>query len=137
MKDIDPAPRSDPSSENDSRTFSTHCVQTFFDQLPNQLEHPWTLETMAKKCGLARNQFAIICRQLTEQSPIEYLNNCRIAKATHLLETEKDMNLSQIAKACGYRSNQYFSTIFKHVKSINPSAHRRFSFMPIHPLNKK
>ena len=134
MKDSTPAR---PSYEEGIRTFSSHCVKTFFDQLPTQLDQPWTLDTMARQCGLARNQFAIICRKLTNQSPIEYLNTCRITNAIHLLETEKEMNLSQIAKVCGFRSNQYFSTLFKKMKGFSPSDYRRISFLPRHPLNQK
>jgi AraC family L-rhamnose operon regulatory protein RhaS len=137
MKDHVPTVPSSPLNGIKVKTFSAHCVQTFFNQLSAQLEQPWTLEKMAHKCGLARNQFAIICRQLTDQSPIEYLNSCRIAQAEHLLETRRDMNLSQIANACGFRSSQYFSTIFKQAKGLNPSAYRRLSFMPVHPLNQK
>ncbi len=137
MNDFDPTLPSQFLPEKKSRTFSAHCVQTFFTQLPAQLEQPWTLESMARKCGLARNQFALICRQLTDQSPIEYLNNCRIAKASHLLETEKNIKLSEIAKSCGFRSSQYFSTVFKQTKGLKPSDYRRLSFMPVHPLNQK
>ncbi len=137
MKDHVPTLTSSPLDETKIRTFSAHCVQTFFNQLQTQLEQPWTLATMAHKCGLARNQFAIICRQLTDQSPIEYLNSCRIAKAEHLLETKREMKLSQIANACGFRSSQYFSTIFKQAKGLKPSDYRRLSFMPVHPLNQK
>lgn len=54
----------------------------------------------------------------------EYLSHCRIEKAKALLANKHDMNVLDIAMACGFESSQYFATVFKKKTGITPSEYR-------------
>ena len=53
-------PALDPSLTSSERT-----VELFLARLEDELERPWTLDTMAAECGLGRTRFAHYCERLT------------------------------------------------------------------------
>ncbi len=112
------------SSLDRSLSTSRHCVEVFLDQLPEQLDQPWTLERMAEECGLRRSQFAAYCRELTNASPHAYLRRSRLALARRLLRERPDLNVTEVAYACGFSSSQYFATVFRADAGVPPSLYR-------------
>lgn len=108
-------PRLDESLSSAERT-----VRLFLDDLPRRIEEPWTLETMAKQCGLGRSHFSHHCRQLTNCTPIEFLTRTRIEVASQLLRNEPARPITDIAFACGFQSSQYFATTFARQKGLSP-----------------
>ena len=61
------------------------------------------------------------------QSPIEYLQACRIEHAKEMLLYGSD-SLSAIAEKCGYSSLFYFSKIFKKTVGVSPTEFRNREF---------
>ena len=92
---------------------SERAVQLFLEELPRRVDEPWTLESLAEQCGLGRSAFAAFCRQITNMSPVDYLTRCRVDASARMLETRPEMNITDIAFACGFHSSQYFSTVFR------------------------
>lgn len=99
-------------------------VEMFLAGLNNHVDYPWTLENMAKHCNLGRSRFAHYCKRITNMTAAEYLNYCRIEKAKKLLIKNQEMNILDVAIACGYDSSQYFATVFKKKIGITPSHYR-------------
>lgn len=62
-------------------------------------------------------------RRFLGMSPMEYLLNYRIGKATDLLENS-DTPMSEIADKTGFASPSYFSECFKEKYALSPSAYR-------------
>ena len=63
-------------------------VELFLDDLRhnlNSLEKSWTLEAMAHACGMGTTALSLLCRRLTNDSPIRYLNLARLEAAGRLL----------------------------------------------------
>jgi AraC family L-rhamnose operon regulatory protein RhaS len=54
----------------------------------------------------------------------EYLTYCRVEKAKILLRNKLDMNILEIALACGFESSQYFATVFRKKTGQTPSQFR-------------
>jgi AraC-like DNA-binding protein len=52
-----------------------------------------------------------------------YINRCRIEQARRLLDGT-NLNVSEIARACGYASAGYFSRRFRRETGVTPSGHR-------------
>ncbi len=94
-------------------------VAMLLERLKNQLDEPWTLETMAVQAGLKRTRFAHHCRKLTNLAPMAYLQQLRIAKAKHLL-TESKSHITAIAMDCGFASSAYFSNVFRSLTGCSP-----------------
>lgn len=99
-------------------------VEMFLQGLADHVDYPWTLEQMAQHCNLGRSQFAAYCRRITNMTASEYLADCRIKKAKSLLLKRLDMNMLDIALACGFESSQYFATVFRKKVGISPTAFR-------------
>ena len=105
----------------------TRPVELFFEELsarPAQLAEPWTLLLMAKRCGMGTTAFVKYCRMLTNTSPLDFLNRCRLDRAARLLRLAPAMSVTEIAFECGYSSSQYFATQFRRRYGRSPSSYR-------------
>jgi AraC-like DNA-binding protein len=63
-------------------------------------------------------------KQLLGETPLEYLTNWRMYKATGLLQ-EDDKKLFEVAKSVGYDSDAAFSKAFKRILGMPPREYRR------------
>jgi AraC family L-rhamnose operon regulatory protein RhaS len=79
---------------------------------------------MAEQCGLGRSRFSHYCRRITNLSPIQYLQKCRVDNAKALLAGDSG-SITHIAMRCGFDSSQYFATVFHRLTGLSPSAYRR------------
>lgn len=110
----------------DERLVSTErSVRLFLDEIGFRIAEEWTLETMADEVGLGRTQFSRHCQSITNMTPVEYLNQCRVHSAATLLKGRDDMSVTDIAFACGYGSSQYFASQFRRFYQMTPSEFRR------------
>jgi len=99
-------------------------VEMFLAGMNDHVDYPWTLENMAKHCNLGRSRFAHYCKKITNMTAAEYSSHCRIEKAKKLFNENQEMNILDIAMACGFESSQYFATVFKKTIGITPSQYR-------------
>jgi len=89
-----------------------------------RIENPWTVETLAAAAGMSRSAFALRFKELLGETPLEYLTNWRMYKATGLLQGN-DRKLFEVAKSVGYDSDAAFSKAFKRVLGAAPREYRR------------
>jgi transcriptional regulator GlxA family with amidase domain len=80
---------------------------------------PWTVETLAAACGMSRSAFAQKFKDLVGETPLEYLTNWRMQKATAFLR-DGNKKLFGVAKSVGYDSDAAFSKAFKRVFGVAP-----------------
>jgi len=113
-------PRLDASLHGSERT-----VKLFLNALKERLDEPWTLEQMARECGLARTQFANLCRTIVNLSPVDYLIQARLEKAADLLRHREQASITDIAFACGFQSSQHFANSFRRKHGCSPSRYRK------------
>jgi AraC-like DNA-binding protein len=92
--------------------------------LHERVENPWTVETLAAAAGMSRSAFALRFKELLGETPLEYLTNWRMYKATGLLQGN-DRKLLEVAKSVGYDSDAAFSKAFKRVLGAAPREYRR------------
>jgi transcriptional regulator GlxA family with amidase domain len=89
-----------------------------------RIENPWTVETLAAAAAMSRSAFALRFKQLLGETPLEYLTNWRMYKASGLLQQD-DRKLFEVAKSVGYDSHPAFSKAFKRVLGVAPGEYRR------------
>ena len=82
------------------------------------------IEEYARSRGMSVSWFLRNFKQVTKQSPMQYILALRINNAINLLETT-DYNLTEIASIIGYDNPLYFSRLFKKQKGISPSDYRK------------
>lgn len=87
-----------------------------------------TLQQMADMAGLSSKYFCRIFREMTDRSPIEYLNWFRINRACNMLR-ETDDKLPDIAYNCGFNDFSYFIKTFRRYKGMTPLKYRNFDPM--------
>ena len=108
-----------------SLSSAERTVDLFLRELPSQVEQAWDLESMAAECGLGRSRFAFYCKKLTNMSPMEYLNACRLEVACRLLAGADDRTITDVALTAGFGSSQYFTTVFHQHTGQTPRDYRR------------
>jgi len=99
-------------------------IGTALKAMHERIENPWTVETLAVAAGMSRSAFALRFKELLGETPLEYLTNWRMYKATGLLQ-EGDRKLFEVAKSVGYDSDAAFSKAFKRVLGAAPREYRR------------
>lgn len=109
---------------NESLTNSIRTVELFIKDLDTSSYEPWTLESMAEHCGLGVTRFVHYFRQVTNSTPMQYLNHLRVESAALLLVKDPSMNISQVGYDCGFSSSQYFATVFRKQFGCTPASYR-------------
>lgn len=102
-------------------------VELFLEDLRTHRENlalKWSLEEMADSCGLGVTQFVYHVRCLTNLSPLQYLNQCRLDMAAAMLREAPDSAVLDVALACGFSSSQYFATAFDRRFGKSPTLFR-------------
>ncbi len=108
----------------DSQSFQT--IETQIERMANYIERncvqPLTLEELAHRANMSPSSFSHHFKAIREVSPIEYLIQCRLRKAVSMFATHND--ISQIAQACGFGEQAYFSRLFRRRLGLAPSQFR-------------
>ncbi|MEM6991553.1 MAG: AraC family transcriptional regulator [Myxococcota bacterium] len=88
------------------------------------LDEPWTVATLASKVGMSRAAFAQLFAEKTCESPIRYIQLCRIEEAKRML-AQTPLNLSEIGQRVGYTDPAGFSRAFRRLVGQSPRQYRR------------
>ncbi len=83
-----------------------------------------TLTDMAKAAGMSPKYFCYFFKEMTDKTPVEYLNCYRIEKASQKL-LNSDHSVTEIAYSCGFNDLSYFIKTFKAHKGISPAKFRK------------
>ncbi len=83
-----------------------------------------TIETMASETGLSRVHLHRKLKELTNQTPHDFLRNVRMKQAATLL-AEKKHSISEVAALVGYTNLSTFSSAFKEIYGLSPSAYSK------------
>ncbi len=78
-----------------------------------------TLEILAETAGLNLQYLCKSFKRITGKTPIDYLNFYRIECAAEFLQLG-EMNVTEIAFACGFNDLSYFIKMFKKQKNMSP-----------------
>lgn len=83
-----------------------------------------TLEDMARAAGMSPKYFCRFFREMTQKTPVEYLNYYRVeCAAEQLLLTREPV--TAVALRCGFNDLSYFIRVFKRYKGVTPKAYLR------------
>ena len=99
-------------------------IRQAMELIHSQLDHPWTLDELAREVGTSRAVFAARFHQLVGMPPKAYITSWRMHKATRLLQ-DRGLSLSAVAAEVGFASDSAFSKAFKRCFNIAPSALRQ------------
>ena len=73
---------------DESLSSTRRTVELFWADVRQNLDHlalEWTVRGMARRCGMGVTNFIHHTKQLTNMTPMQYLNHCRLTAAADLL----------------------------------------------------
>lgn len=85
---------------------------------------PIKIADLAAHVDRTPNYVTNIFKEVTGQSPIQYLHYLRVSTARDLI-TETDMSLIEIADHLGFCDQSYFSKVFKSIFGSTPLSYRK------------
>ncbi len=93
-------------------------INPALNAIHQQYPEPLTIEQLAGHCHLSINAFTRSFKQSLGETPYQYLCSWRLDKA-HQLLSQKQLTISQIAEAVGYKSDIVFRKAFKNHFGFN------------------
>lgn len=94
-------------------------IKNVLSYIADNYANPINLETLSKIAGMNPKYFCRYFRNITERTPIDYLNYYRIECACEMLST-KDISIKEAAISCGFNDESYFIKTFHKYKGITP-----------------
>ena len=104
------------------KSIGNYQIETVRRYIREHLQEDLSVEFLAKEFHYSRTRLSVLFKDATGQTINEYITKERIAKAKHLL-VEGKLTMTQISRAVGYTSPQYFSRRFSQTVGCAPSAY--------------
>lgn len=82
-----------------------------------------TVSQLARECLMSNNYFIKYFKEVTDQTPVEFLNRHRIEAACEMLLSGR--SVTETAFSCGFNDLSYFIHVFKTHTSISPKKYIR------------
>ncbi|MGN7284664.1 helix-turn-helix domain-containing protein [Shouchella rhizosphaerae] len=118
------------STENKQKNWSTaKGIEESIAYMQENLQHKINLPTLASIAKLTPNAYCRSFKQLTGQTPIEYLNELRISCAKRLLSEKRSVR--EVASQIGITDEFYFSRLFKKKVGLAPTIYTKRSYLRI------
>ena len=114
------------ATENDTPMLDSHllsCIKQAIGFIHSECSREISLEEVSKLVGLSKFYFSREFRRITGYTFLSYTNLIRCEKAKQLL-AESDLSIGEIATACGFDNQSYFSRTFLKRTGQLPSAYR-------------
>jgi AraC family L-rhamnose operon transcriptional activator RhaR len=92
--------------------------------LNDQIDRPWTLETLGHEVSLSTSQLVRVFRADTDMSPVAYLQRIRAERLAYLLRTTS-VSIAAAGRAVGWDDPSYASRRFRAYWQMTPHAYRR------------
>jgi len=99
-------------------------IESLEEELRERPELEWNFHSEAKRLGVSYIYLRTLFRKIAGLAPGAFLLEARIEKAASLL-LGSEMQVSEIAKACGFSDEFYFSRAFKKRRAIPPLRYRQ------------
>ncbi len=104
----------------DARTRVAKSIRLIESKYDEQM----SLRELANICGLSERTFFRVFSQATGQTPLSYLKNFRIERASEQLRSSEN-SVTEIAFACGFDDSNFFAREFRNASGYTPTDYRR------------
>ena len=94
-------------------------IKNVLTYITENYQHNISLDTLSKIAGMNPKYFCRYFRNITNRTPIDYLNYYRIESACEMLST-KDISVKEVAFSCGFNDESYFIKTFHKYKGTTP-----------------
>lgn len=98
-------------------------VSKAFDFMRTNIHKSISRDDVARHAGISPSHFSHLLKERTGRTFTELLRQCRVDLACELL-AETDLSLTEVATACGFCDQSYFTHVFQDVKRVTPRQFR-------------
>lgn len=98
-------------------------IKKMLEYIEKNYREDVVISTVAESAGISESECLRCFHSMINTTPIQYLKNYRIRKASELLRTT-DMKVVDISIAVGFQDMSYFAKTFRLIKSMTPSEYR-------------
>ena len=99
-------------------------VAATLDYLRDHFDRDLNRDEVARHVGVSPGHLSELLKERTGRSYVELLREVRVAKASELLMTPDGPGLGEIALACGFCDQSYFTRVFRDVRGMTPGQYR-------------
>lgn len=94
------------------------------EAMHGDVERNWSVASLAREARMSRSAFALKFKTLLGQTPLEYLTQWRMYRASAMIRSNHT-SFSEVASAVGYGSESSFSRVFRREMGVAPREYRR------------
>ena len=94
------------------------------DIMQSELEVNHSISRLANECGLSSRHFARAFKETTGLAPHRWIMRRRVKRSRELM-AQTEMELAEIALACGFVDQSHFSRVFTQIEKQSPARWRR------------
>lgn len=91
--------------------------------MEENIEDPLSPADIAEELGISTRQLERLFGRYLNSTPKHYFMEMRLLRARNLL-VQSERSITEIAMACGFRSNSHFSKVFRAQYGTSPVSHR-------------
>lgn len=102
------------------KSIGNYQIDSVRRYIRDHLQEELSVESLAREFHYSRTRLSVLFKEATGKTLNEYITSERISKAKHLL-VEGKLTMTQISRAVGYSSPQYFSRRFTQQVGCAPS----------------
>lgn len=117
-------------SEHSLSAMSNSNIERAANYIHNNFSNDITIDELAEISQFEQRQFFRVFKEKFGTTPNKYINELRISKAQTLL-ANTNMSISETAVYCGFKTEQYFSRVFKAHTGSSPIEYRKKSIKEI------
>lgn len=107
-----------------TRTDTIDRLKPVLEYVESHFNQPLSLAGLAEIIGMNGKYFCRFFRQVTGQTPMNYVNIYRIEQAAHML-CATDTSVTEVGLECGFSDTSHFVKLFKKYKGITPKQFRK------------
>ena len=99
-------------------------IKSVLEYIEQQYQNEITLTALAEVAGMNPKYFCRIFKEITQQTPMDYVIFFRIEQAAKLLSST-DLSVIETGMECGFNDCSYFIRTFKRLKNMTPNQYRK------------
>lgn len=108
------------------QNIKSNIIKGVIDYIRENYSKTISLQELADQANTSKEYLCRIFNEMTDISPIVYLNRYRIQKSTFLL-LDSNRSISDISLSCGFNNSSYYNKLFMRYMGCTPTEFRKRS----------
>ena len=100
------------------------AIQKSIEYMEINMQHEITISKLAEISNVSKFYYIRLFKELTNQTPMEYLTNLRLEYAKRLMENNS-WNITQVSYEVGFNRMGYFARKFKQKFGMTPTEYKK------------